>query len=415
MVAAAAVAVVEDAVGTEITTTRKDRVGLAWRPELAAGIFAHQDQIDVLEVIAEDWFDTPRPRLSALKTLAAQIPLQLHGISAGMASAVIVEEHRLAKMAHLVDWVQPEAWSEHLAFVRASGVDIGHLAAPPRTPNTVESSAENVYRSSRIVGMTPMVENIATLIDPPASTMSEVDWLSKVVTASGAPLLLDLHNLYANAVNFGCDSATTPLDALRTLPQDRVGTVHIAGGRWLGAGRQFPDEYRLLDDHLHPVPDTVFVLLEDLAAHTSQSLTVILERDGAFPTMEDLLLELDLARAAMRRGRVRNTPAPKTAPYVKDESPCGASSPQLETLLARIYTDDVACAAFLSDPREFARSHGLPSREARALASIDRLGLGMAARSFARKREANQVRSAHENWFDRMLRELSRSFTSVSR
>lgn len=200
MVAAAAVAVVEDAGGTEITNTRKDRVGLAWHPELAAGIFAHQDQIDVLEVIAEDWFDAPQPRLSALKTLAAQIPMQLHGISAGMASAVFVEEHRLAKMAHLVDWVQPEAWSEHLAFVRASGVDIGHLAAPPRTPNTVENSAENVYRASRIVGMTPMVENIATLIDPPASTMSEVEWLSKVVTASGAPLLLDLHNLYANAV-----------------------------------------------------------------------------------------------------------------------------------------------------------------------------------------------------------------------
>ena len=83
---------------------------------------------------------------------------------------------------------------------------------------------------------------------------------------------------------------------------------------------------------------------------------------------------------------------PATAPYVRDQSPCCASSPQLETLLARIYADEVARATFLGDPRAFARSRGLPSHEARALASIDRLGLGMAARSFVRKREAKQGR-----------------------
>jgi uncharacterized protein (UPF0276 family) len=55
----------------------------------------------------------------------------------------------------------------------------------------------------------------------------------------------------------------------------------------------------VLDDHLHTVPDEVYALLKALAARVSRPLTVILERDGAYPPMEDLLSELDRARAAL--------------------------------------------------------------------------------------------------------------------
>jgi uncharacterized protein (UPF0276 family) len=47
--------------------------------------------------------------------------------------------------------------------------------------------------------------------------------------AASAPLLLDLHNLYANAVNFGGDPASAAIEALSRLSVDHVGTVHIAG------------------------------------------------------------------------------------------------------------------------------------------------------------------------------------------
>jgi len=138
----------------------------------------------------------------------------------------------------------------------------------------------------------PLVENVATLIDPPASDRDEAAWIGEIVGASGAGLLLDLHNLHANCVNFGGDAARV----LRRLPLARVGAVHLAGGKWIG---------RLLDDHRHPVPPAVFALLEDLAALAPQPLTVIVERDGAYPPMAALLGELDQARAALARGRAR--------------------------------------------------------------------------------------------------------------
>jgi len=43
---------------------------------------------------------------------------------------------RLDKMARLVEQVRPQFWSEHLAFVRGGGIEIGHLAAPPRIADT---------------------------------------------------------------------------------------------------------------------------------------------------------------------------------------------------------------------------------------------------------------------------------------
>src|SRR6266404_3177190 len=46
-----------EAAEAEMMSARiKDRVGLGWRPEIAAGIFANLDHIDVVEIIADDYF-----------------------------------------------------------------------------------------------------------------------------------------------------------------------------------------------------------------------------------------------------------------------------------------------------------------------------------------------------------------------
>jgi len=280
-------------------TATSDTFGIGWRPELAGGILANLDRIDVVEVIADDFFDAPRSHRRALRTLAAQIPIVLHGVTLGLASAVHVEAKRLEQTARLFDDVRPHYWSEHLAFVRGGGVEIGHLAAPPRTDATVEGAKANLERAKRVVGVGPLVENVATLIDPPGSNRDEAEWISEILTSSNCDLLLDLHNLFANATNFGFD----PFDFLSRIPNGRVAAIHIAGGKWVAAG----DERRLLDDHLHDVPDPVYQLLGEVGAREQRPLTVILERDGCYPSIECLLAQLDRARAALREGRKRQT------------------------------------------------------------------------------------------------------------
>jgi uncharacterized protein (UPF0276 family) len=284
----------------EKMNTFADKVGLGWRADLAAGIFSHLDRIDLLEVVADDFFDAPRREVRALQTLATQVPVVLHGVGMGLASSASVENKRLEKMARLVEHVRPQFWSEHLAFVRGGGIEIGHLAAPPRTADTVEGGAQNLSNAAALIGSKPIMENIATLIDPPGSTLSESAWINGILSSSDCDLLLDLHNVYANGLNHGYD----PKAFLRQIPAARIRAIHIAGGKFISA----PDgTQRLLDDHLHDVPDPVFDLLEEAAVLSPNPLTVILERDGAYPSMDCLLAQIDLARQALARGRTRRT------------------------------------------------------------------------------------------------------------
>jgi len=273
-----------------------DRFGLGWRTELAAGILSNLDHIDVVEVIADDYFDSAS-RLRALKMLAAQVPVVLHGISLGLPSTAGIDRRRLDKMARLVEAVLPECWSEHLAFVRAGDIEIGHLAAPPRATSTIDATAVNIEAARAVVGSPPLVENIATLIDPPASDHDEPTWLSGTVAASGAGLLLDLHNLWANSVNFGLDAR----EFLARLPAASVHAVHLSGGRWISGADGV--SRRILDDHLHDPPDPIFDLLSALSSRCPNPLTVIIERDGSYPPMGHLLAQLDRARRAVSAGR----------------------------------------------------------------------------------------------------------------
>lgn len=62
------------------------------------------------------------------------------------------------------------------------------------------------------------------------------------------------------------------------------------------------------------------------------------------------------------------------------------SSPTLEAFLARLYTDQDSLDRFLEDPVAEAEKSGLSAAEARSLAQVDRIGMRMAATSFAHKR-----------------------------
>ncbi len=296
---AAAGVVAEEAVAA-VVDDLEDKVGLGYRADLAAEILRWGDEIDVLEVIADDYFDAPAKKIRALQTLSAQIPIMLHGVSLGMGSTVKVSQKRLEKIARLLDRLENFSWSEHLAFVRAGEIEIGHLAFPPKTKESVEGTAENLYFARKVVGTSPSVENVATMIEPPGSTMSEADWLCEVLRNSSSDLLLDLHNVHTNSVNLGFD----PYEMLDSLPSDRISTIHISGGKIISAvdetGRSVQ---RVLDDHLHDVDDDVYSLLVYTAAKCDQPLTVILERDGNYPSMEELLAQLRKARVAIKRGR----------------------------------------------------------------------------------------------------------------
>ena len=373
----------------------KDRVGLGWRPELAAGIHQYRDQIDVLEVIADDWFDRRAAEVKALESLARQIPVVLHAVGLGLASAFPVNEQRLLAMAKLVRKVRPWAWSEHLAFVRAPRLEIGHLAAPPRSQASVTGTLNNLARAKRAVGSLPWLENVATLIDPPASPLSEAEWINAILEGSGAGLLIDLHNIYANAINFGRD----PYDDLNAMPLAHVRCVHISGGSWVEASKAGK---RWLDDHRHDPPSMLLEMLEHLAATVKQPLTVFLERDGKYPGMGVLLSQLDDMRQALARGRARHVHTTLPDVSVVHATPSPTASEQqiqdarnLEAWLAGLYAGMTDRKPVLKDPERAALAAGCSPEDAQRLRTMDQAGLIHALRSFSHKRAGRKFPINH--------------------
>jgi len=281
---------------------QRDLVGLGWRTELGPFILTHLDQIDVVEVIIDDYFDYSQAKLRPLRTLAQQVPVLYHGVGLGLATSFPVNQQHLDKLARALNYLAPEIWSEHLAFVRAGNIEIGHLAAPPRSLATIEGTLKNLAYIKKTIGSLPLLENIATLINPPGSTLHEAQWTKEIVMHANGELLLDLNNLYSNAINFGFD----PVAYLLAFPLSKVKVVHLSGGKWIDEPKDFASSAhskRLLDDHLHDIPAPVFDLLALLATKISHPITVIIERDGEYPSFQELLNQIQRTKNILQHAR----------------------------------------------------------------------------------------------------------------
>lgn len=125
-------------------------------------------------------------------------------------------------------------------------------------------------------------------------------FLAQVLRAERSHLLLDLHNLYTNALNLGFE----PRDWLARVDLSRVIELHLSGGvdadpAWLPPGKTLR-----LDSHDSAVPEAVWALYEEVAPRCTRLRGVTLER------MEGTVLsDGDAAEVADELERVRDLAA----------------------------------------------------------------------------------------------------------
>jgi uncharacterized protein (UPF0276 family) len=181
--------------------------------------------------------------------------------------------------------------SEHVAFVRAGGLEAGHRLPVPRTREALRVLARNV-RTLRAELDTPLaLEPIAALFDWPDDELTEADFLTELLDQTGTWLLLDVANCHANARNRGTD----PAELLDRLPLERVAYAHVAGG----------DEHGGIyhDTHTAPTPEPVLALVRELCARRRPP-ALMLERDGRYPPAALLHAELDAIASAAGLPRI---------------------------------------------------------------------------------------------------------------
>ena len=272
-------------------------LGIGWRPELALAI-ERREALGFIEVTAENvQLDDIPPALTRMVTRG--VPVIVHGLSLSLGGAERPDPRRLDHLARVAERLCARLVSEHLAFVRADGLEAGHLLPVPRTREALEVIVDNVAWARRLLPFPLALENIATLVEWPGAEMDEASFLAELLGRTDTGLLFDVSNMYANARNAGWD----PVSALARLPLDRLAYVHIAGG----AMRD--DLYH--DTHAHPVGAGPLAFLEELCSRIEPP-GVMLERDDAFPRGDELGAELEAIRQAIARGAARRMGSPTT-------------------------------------------------------------------------------------------------------
>jgi hypothetical protein len=267
-------------------------VGLSFRHEIATEIGEHLAEFDFLEVILDNAL---RGVLDERfwEGVARRRPVVGHGINSSLGSLEPLDEGYLQRIGAMARQMQCQWFSDHLSFTRSNKLDVGQLMPVQFSEAMIAFMAGKIRSLGRQLGLPFLVENSAYYFRIPGSTLGEADFIVGLLQSAHCGLLLDVNNLYANAVNHDYD----PYAFIDRLPAAAVVEIHVAGGERRG------DLY--VDTHGHPVTAEVLGLL-DYAIATKQPNAIVLEREQNFPPMSELIDEIRAVRRLWQRHAVHS-------------------------------------------------------------------------------------------------------------
>ncbi len=254
------------------------RAGIGLRTPHYHAILAEAPSVSFLEVHSENFFGDGGQPLKFLARFREDYPISTHGVGLSLGSRDRLDPEHLRKLKRLVDAIEPALVSEHLCWTAIAGRHLNDLLPLPYTPEALDSVVANVLETQDTLKRKILVENVSSYLQFHDSTMPEWEFVGEVARRAGCGILLDVNNIYVNAVNHDFD----PLIYLDAIPVGSVGEIHLAG---------FQDTGELLiDTHGAPVCDEVWALYEYAIARFGPVPTLI-EWDTDIPVLGVLLAE----------------------------------------------------------------------------------------------------------------------------
>ena len=264
--------------------------GVGYKPQHFSNIIDRPDPVGWLEIHAENYMgDGGRP-IAQLRALAARFPLSVHGVGLSIGGEAPLDRDHLDRLKHLVGWLNPAAFSEHLAWSTHDGAFLNDLLPLPYTQATLRRVADHVDQVQEALGRPMLLENPATYLEFAESEMDEIAFLSEIARRTGCGLLFDVNNVFVACTNRQED----PIAYVDRFPLDLVGEIHLGGH---DADRDDAGLPLLIDSHGCAVADPVWALYARVIARGGAKPTLI-EWDNEVPDWPVLAAE------ATRAGRI---------------------------------------------------------------------------------------------------------------
>ena len=249
---------------------------------------------DFLECAPENWIGVGGRLGDTFAALAAKHPITCHGLSLSLGGPGALDTEFVSRVGAFLDRFSVGAYSEHLSYCSDDG-QLYDLMPIPFTDAAVRHVSDRIRRVQDQLGRRIAIENVSYYAAPHRA-LDEADFVNAVLDTADCDLLLDVNNVYVNAINHGYD----PMAFLAAMPTARIVQYHIAG--------HFDEADDLkVDTHGAPVKDDVWALLDRAYALHGVHPT-LLERDFNFPPLPVLVAELDRIRT-LQRAHAQRAPA----------------------------------------------------------------------------------------------------------
>jgi uncharacterized protein len=266
-------------------------VGIGLRAPHHDTFLATLPAVDWVEVHSENFFVDGGPVMRVLERVRRDYPVSLHGVGLGLGSAAAVSQIHLDKLDRLIRHIDPFLVSEHLCWGQASdGRYVNDLLPLPYTEEALRHVCSRIDAVQERLGRNILIENLSAYLQYGEADYTEWDFLAEVARRSGCGILLDINNLYVNAINHAFDA----LDYLAGIPAAAVGEIHLAGY----SVQQVAGRDVLVDTHSRAVTAPVWALYETALARLGRRPSLI-EWDNDLPELSVLLAEADKARGRL--------------------------------------------------------------------------------------------------------------------
>jgi uncharacterized protein len=263
-------------------------VGLGLRRSMMDELVAHPPAtVDFMEVAPENWIGVGGALGRKFRWFTERFPFVAHGLSLSLGGPAPLDERFLKRVREFLDRHGIRYYTEHLSYCGDDG-QLYDLMPIPFTEEAVRYVAARIRRAMEVLERPIAVENVSYYAAP-GREMDEVRFLEAVLEEADCGLLLDVNNVYVNAINHGYD----PDDFLAALPGERIVYLHVAG-------HYVQAEDLRVDTHGAPVADPVWALLDRAYARFG-ALPTLLERDFNIPPLAELQRELDLVRRLQKQ------------------------------------------------------------------------------------------------------------------
>lgn len=261
-------------------------LGIGLRGEIAAETFEHAHEIDVVEVISENFFPQSPETYTILQRAKEKFKVIPHGINLSIGGTPEITDDFLSKAKRLTKYLEAPYYSDHFCITKHDDLSqIGHLSPIWYTNESLDLIIRRVDRVQQYIGKPLVLENITAPFVIPGADYEEPEFITKVCEATRCGLLIDLTNIFINAANRKEDAQAL----LERYPMDKVVHIHLAGGVVDAEGQYH-------DTHSAAVHEGVWPLLE-WTAKNADIKTLIIERDeNMHAEFNDLVLQ-DLRHA----------------------------------------------------------------------------------------------------------------------